>query len=187
MKTWIAIVSLAVTATCAAAAEPPTGRTDGPEGSEVGRGGYAGYGTPGHIFIEPFFGAASVDIDPEGTVGNESQTDLLYGVNVGYMMEEWLGIQVGYGTIAGDEKTSLYSAGIRNVLQNEPFNWYMRLDAELFSPDVGDSHFGIVPGVGAEVIISDRLRAGLQYQRDFIFADDDISVNRFTARVKLTF
>ena len=94
---------------------------------------------------------------------------------------------MGYGYIAGDQKTSIYSAGIRNILRYEPFNWHLGLDAELYSPDVGDSRFGIAPSVGAEVVITEHLRAGLQYQHDFIFADDTISINRFTARLQLKF
>lgn len=186
MKTWIAVACLALTSLAATAAEPTPGRTDGPVGSEVGRGGYPHYGTPGSIFVEPFFGAAAVDIEPQAG-GNTSQTDLIFGANVGYYMQEWLAVQAGFGYIGGDQKTGLYSVGIRNVLQNEPFNWYMRLDAELYSPDGGDTRFGIVPGVGAEVVVSDKLRVGLQYQHDFIFSDDNISINRFTARLQLKF
>lgn len=187
MRTWIAVGWIAACAGAAAAAEPPPGRTDGPEGSEVGKGGYPHYGTPGHLYIEPFFGAAVVDIEPEGRGDDISQTDLIYGVNVGYLMEEWLGVQVGYGYIAGDQKTSIYSVGMRNILRYDPFNWYMRLDAELYSPDVGKSRFGIAPAVGAEIVISDQLSAGLQYQHDFIFSDDSISINRFTASLRVNF
>jgi hypothetical protein len=187
MRSWIAVACVAAGVAAADAAEPTPGRTDGLEGSEIGRGGYPHHATESRLFLEPFFGAAAVDIEPEGGFGNTSETDLLYGLNVGYLMEDWLGVQAGYGYIAGDQKTSLYMVGVRNILQYDPFNYYLRLDAELFSPDVGDSYFGIVPGVGAEVIISDRLRAGLQYQHDFIFSDDNISVNRFTARLKVRF
>jgi len=187
MRTWMAIGCIAACAGVASAAEPPPGRTDGPEGSEVGLGGYAHYGTPGSVFIEPFFGAAAVDIDLENSGDESSQTDLIYGANVGYLMEDWLGVQLGYGYIAGDQKAGIYSAGIRNILRYEPFNWYLRLDAELYSPDVGDSHFGIAPAVGAEVVISDKLSAGLQYQHDFIFAADTISINRFTASLQVKF
>ena len=65
MRTWIAIGWITACAGAVAAAEPPPGRTDGPEGSEVGKGGYPHYGTPGHLYIEPFFGAA-VDIEDRG-------------------------------------------------------------------------------------------------------------------------
>ena len=34
------------------------------------------------------------------------------------------------------------------------------------------------------MILSDRVRAGLRFQRDFIFADDMIHINRFTAKIQ---
>ena len=186
MKAWIAAALVALWTGGAIAAEPPPGRTDGPEGSEIGKGGYPYYRTPGEFFVEPFIGSAVIDIEPDGG-GDISETELIYGANVGYLMEDWLGVQVGYGYIAGDQKTSLYSAGVRQVLRYEPFNYYMRLDAELYSPDVGDTRFGIVPGIGADVRITDHLSAGLQYQHDFIFSDDNISIHRFTARLQMKF
>ncbi|MBT7597704.1 MAG: outer membrane beta-barrel protein [Gemmatimonadetes bacterium] len=161
-------------------------RTDGPEGSEIGQGGYP-WQQRGQLFVEGMFGAAVVDIEPEGADENVSQTDLISGVSVGYLMEDWLGFQVGYGYIGGDQKTSLYSAGIRNLMNYDPINAYFSLDAELYSPDAGDSRFGIAPGVGAEVLLSERLRVGLRFQHDFIFADDNISINRFSANVQLRF
>ena len=161
-------------------------RTDGPEGSEIGHGGYPWQET-GHLYVEGMFGAAVLDIEPEAGGPDVSQTDLISGVSVGYMMEDWLGFQLGYGHIGGDQKTSLYSAGVRNLLNYEPVNAYLSLDAELYSPDVGDSRFGIAPGVGAEVVLTQWLRAGLRYQHDFIFADDNISINRFSASLQIKF
>ena len=32
-----------------------------------------------------------------------------------------------------------------------------------------------------------RLQVGLRYQRDFIFSEDNIGINRFTARVQVNF
>ncbi len=161
-------------------------RTDGPEGSEIGEGGYP-WQQNGQLFVEGMFGAAAVDIEPQGSDETVSQTDLLSGVSVGYLMEDWLGFQIGYGYIGGDQKTSLYSAGIRNLMNYDPVNAYFSLDAELYSPDGGDSRFGIAPGVGAEVLLTQRLRVGLRYQHDFIFADDNISINRFSANMQFRF
>ena len=43
-----------------------SGRTDGPEGSEYGKGGYRYWSTGGAYFLEGFVGAAVVDTDPAG-------------------------------------------------------------------------------------------------------------------------
>ena len=172
----------------AASAGPEPGRTDGEEGSEYGKGGYPYYGRLGQFYAEGFFGAAMVDIDPEDEAEEEvSSTDLMSGLYLGYKIEEWLSFQAGYGRIGGDSAANLFSAGMRNSLDLRPFNYFFSLDAELYSPTGGDVRFGIVPGAGAEMFIGDRVQVGLRYQRDFIFADDDISINRFTARVQVNF
>ena len=157
------------------------GRTDGPEGSEYGKGGYHYKAQYGRFYTEGFLGAAMVENE-----GSDSETDLISGLNVGYMVEEWLAFQLGFARIL-DQNTNLYAGGVRSAYINRPFNYYFSLDAELYSPEIGDTSFGIAPGVGAEVILSDRLRAGLRFQRDFIFADDMIHINRFTAKIQVDF
>jgi len=182
--TWTALVlCLAVGV---GASEPEPGRTDGPEGSEYGKGGYWRYRTAGRFFVEGYFGAAVVDIEDDDTGWDFSETDLITGFDAGYMVDDWLAFQMGYGYIS-DQKTSLFSLGMRSMYNLEPFNYYFSLGAELYSPDRGDDRFGIVPGVGAEMILSDHLRVGLGFQHDFIFADETISINRFTARVQFDF
>ena len=169
-----------------AGAAPEPGRTDGEEGSEYGKGGYSRYGLGGQYYIEGFFGSASVDMEVPDQVDNASKTDLISGFNLGYKIEDWLAFQVGYGYIS-DQKISLFGAGMRSSYELQPFAYFLTLDAELFSPDQGDSKFGIVPGAGAELHLSDRLRVGLAYQHDFVFSDDNLDVDRFSARVQLAF
>ena len=151
-----------------------SGRTDGPEGSEYGKGGYRYWSTGGAYFLEGFVGAAVVDTDLE-----VSKTDLFSGVNAGYMVENWLAVQLGFGHIS-DQKTNLFSAGMRSSYDLAPFSYSFSLDTELYSPDVGSTKFGIAPGVGAEMHLSERLHIGLRFQHDFIFADDNISINWFS-------
>ena len=176
----IALIALLGLAVGAQAATP--GRTDGPEGSEYGKGGYWHKTLYDRFYTEGFLGAATV----KRSDGFDSDTDLISGLNVGYMVEEWLAFQLGFARIL-DQNTNLYSGGIRSAYIRQPFNYYFSLDAELYSPEIGDTRFGIVPGVGTEVMLSDRLRVGLRYQRDFIFADDSIRINRFTAKLQVGF
>ncbi len=175
----IALIALLALAVGAQAATP--GRTDGPEGREYGKGGYHHKTQYGRFYTEGFLGAAMVERDLGG-----DETDLISGLNVGYMVEEWLAFQLGFARIL-DQDINLYAGGVRSAHVNRPFNYYFLLDAELYSPEIGDTRFGIAPGVGAEVIISDRLRAGLRFQRDFIFADDMIHISRFTAKIQVDF
>ena len=187
MKRWIwTTMTLLTLAAAAGAAEPPSGRTDGPPGSEYGKGGYAYHRTPGQFYLEGFMGAAQMDIKPKGFDLSTSETNTMAGFNAGYLVEDWLSFQMGYTHIL-DRNDNLYSGGVRSDYNLEPFNYYFSLESEIFSPDLGKSKFGIVPGVGADVMLSDHLQVGLRYQHDFIFADDDISLNRFSARVQFKF
>ena len=182
---WTSIALLALAAT-AGADEPEPGRTDGPKGSEYGKGGYRYYRTPGEFYLEGFLGAAQVDTKSEYPDKDFSKTDLMAGFNAGYLIEDWLAFQLGYGHIM-NQNTNLFSGGIRSSYNLEPFNYYFSLDAEIYSPNQGTSKFGIVPGAGADVVLHDHLQVGLRYQHDFIFADDNISINRFMARVQFKF
>ena len=176
----IALIALLALATGGAQAATP-GRTDGPVGSEYGKGGYWQKAQYGRFYTEGFFGAAMVK-----TESSDTETDLISGLNAGYMVEEWLAFQLGFTRIL-DQNINLYAGGVRSAYIYRPFNYYFSLDAELYSPDGGDTHFGVAPGVGAEVILSDRLRAGLRFQRDFIFSDAEIRINRFTAKIQVDF
>lgn len=169
------------------AAEPGPGRTDGREGSEYGRGGYSRFREGGQIYAFGFFGAATVDIEPEDGTESSSSTDLMSGFHLGYMTQDWLALQVGYGHISGDRPADVFMVGVRNNLNREPINYFLSLDAELYSPDKGGSKFGIVPGVGAEVVVTKWMQLGLSFQRDFVFADDSIGINRFAARLQFKF
>ena len=180
MRAWTAAAAAILWAASAFAADPSPGRTDGPEGSEIGKGGYRHAGTPGTWSFAPFLGAAIVESD------DDSETDLMYGLNVGWRTEDWLGVHASYALIQ-DQESSLFGVGVRNILEYEPFNYHLSLDAELYAPGEGDTSFGIAPGVGAEVLLNDNLSLGLQYQRDFIFSDESIAINRFTAKVGFRF
>ncbi len=181
MRAWTAAAAVTLWAAGAFAADGSPGRTDGPVGSEIGKGGYRLASTPGTWSLAPFLGAAIVE--PED---DDSETDLMYGLNVGWRTEDWLGVHASYAFIQ-DQEISLFGVGVRNILEYEPFNYHLSLDAELYVPGEGDTRFGIAPGAGAEVLLTDNLSLGLQYQRDFIFADEPIGINRFTAKVGLRF
>ena len=110
--TWMALALCL--AGSAWAAEPDPGRTDGPEGSEYGAGGYWRYRTAGRFFVEGYFGAAAVDIEDDEIGLDIAETDLVSGVDLGYMVEDWLAFQMGYGYIS-DQKTGLCSLGMRSI------------------------------------------------------------------------
>ncbi len=181
----VAVAGLLLATAGPSFAGPEPGRTDGPEGSEYGKGGYSRYGLGGQYFLEGFFGSAQVDVEIEGA-DNTSQTDLLSGLTLGYQIEDWLSFQVGYGHIS-DQSISLYSVGARSRYDYSPFGYFLTLDTGLLSPDVGDTKFSITPGAGVDLTISEKLSVGLAFQHDFVMSDDNLDIDRFTARLRFSF
>ena len=82
----IALIALLALAVGAQAATP--GRTDGPEGSEYGKGGYHYKAQYGRFYTEGFLGAAMMESEAEDT-----ETNLITGLNAGYMVEEWASVR----------------------------------------------------------------------------------------------
>ena len=199
MRRITALVALLVLAAGARADSATPGRTDGPEGSEYGKGGYRYAAQYGRFYTEGFLGAAMVERTEVGFERNSNEkTDLVLGGHAGYMIEEWLAFQLGFARVL-DQGINVYSGGVRSSYVYQPFNYYVSLDAGLYSlPDaddrVGKTLFGIAPGVGGEVVLSDRLRVALRFQHDFVFGEqkglhneESIRINRFTAQVQWNF
>ena len=158
------------------------GRTDGPESSEYGTGGYPYGGPGGRLYVSPAFGSGIFD----GLESN-SRSGLLYGLDIGYERDGWIGIQGSY-TYLADRNLSIYGVGARLAYPTEPFVYYLSTHAGLYSPEEGDRHFGIAPGAGIDIVVSERVRLGLNYRHDFIFQDTFTQdVDRVYVGLKLYF
>jgi len=107
--------------------------------------------------------------------------DIMYGqgiskvgeiLDLGVELDQWLGVQAGYAYLS-DRDMSIFSLGSRFGYTFEPFVYHASLDAGLYAPEVGERNFGIAPGAGIDIVISDRVRLGLNYKHDFIFTDNE--------------
>lgn len=181
MKRLLFAMMLALLASNVAVAQ--TGRTDGPEESEFGKGGYP-FGGPGsQFYINTAFGSGF--FKPAGL--SDTQTGFLYGVDLGFEMDQWLGVQIGY-TYLSDRDMSIYSIGSRFAYTYEPFIYHVSLSAGLYDPEIGSQNFGLAPGAGIDIKVSDRVRLGLDYKHDFIFTDNvTTDMDRVYAGLKFFF
>ena len=180
--TGIIATALATLLLPSAAAAEAGGRTDGPEASEHGQGGYPFGGPTGRLYISPAFGSGILNNPETG-----SRSGLLYGVDVGYERDGWIGIQGAY-TYLPDQDLSIYSIGTRLAYPTDPFVYYISAHAGLYAPEAGANHFGLAPGAGIDVVVSERVRLGLNYKHDFIFRDTFTQdVDRVYAGIKLYF
>ena len=180
-------LSIVLTTLCVAIATLPaaaqqTATTDGPEESEYGSGGYPFGGPDGRFYISPAFGSGILN---QKIAGNQS--GLLYGVDLGWERDGWIGIQGGY-TYISDLKMSIYSLGSRFAYNADPFVYYITTQAGFYSPKLGDSNFGLAPGAGVDIIVNNTIRIGLNYNHDFIFTDNTTTdLNRVYAGLKFYF
>jgi hypothetical protein len=158
-----------------------TGRTDGPEKSEYGKGGYPFGGRVGRFYVTPAFGSGFFDAPQRG-----AQTGLLYGLDLGYEMDEWVGLQGSYHYLT-DRDVSLFGLGSRFTYRRLPFAYHVSVQAGLYAPRAGSRDFGLAPGAGVDVVLHERLQVGLGFRRDFIFSDARSRLSRVYATVGVYF
>lgn len=181
MKRILSILALALL--IGGSAHAQTGRTDGPETSEFGKGGYPFGGALNRFYINAAFGSGFFK-----TPGlNDTNTGFLYGADFGFEMDQWLGIQASYAYLS-DRQMSIFSLGSRFAYTYEPFSYHVSLDAGLYAPRNGERNFGLAPGAGIDILASDRVRLGINYKRDFIFTDAQTTeIDRVYAGLKFFF
>ncbi|MDA0711421.1 MAG: hypothetical protein O3B73_14570, partial [bacterium] len=157
--------------------------TDGPEESEYGRGGNPFGGATSQFYARAAFGSGFFKIPGLA----DTQTGFLYGIDLGYEIDGWLGVEAGYAYLT-DRDMSIFSVGSRFAYIYDPFVYHVSLSAGLYDPEIGSQNFGIAPGAGIDIRLSDRVRLGLDYKHDFIFTDNiTTDMDRVYAGLKLSF
>lgn len=156
MKTTGVVCALAVLLSTAQAGAQERGRTDGPEGSEFGKGGYADPGG-GRFSLELNWGAAVQDRAPG--------TPLFAGLTASFWGDDWFLIDVS-GAYLAPTGTTLLLVGPRFRTAFYPVSGSLGLKAgAMFIPDFG-VRFALSPHVGADVLLGDRVLLGLGYAID---------------------
>ena len=177
----VGIVAL-IALTGASAMAQDVGRTDGLEDSECGKGGNPFGTTVARLYLNAAFGSGFF----QGT-GLSDDTGVVYGLDLGYEMHDWIGVQGGY-TYLSDRDLSIYSIGTNFSYPWNPFIYNVGLGAGLYALDTGDRSFGISPSAGVDIILGENVRLGLNYKHDFIFTDTATTdIDRVYAGLKFMF
>ena len=164
---------------CASNYAQEPGRTDGAEESEFGRGGYPFATVKNSWSIQALFGSGVVKSKPDPWWTKEL-TDLYYGLKIGYKLD-FFDFFAGYSRI-DQQNTDFLGLGITREI---PFGGIpdvtigFSLGSEIIRRGNVDTEFSIVPGFNAGIILSDRLKLGLDYRRSIVFSDYNVRVNRF--------
>ena len=182
MKSKILGIIGLVIVTAMSTAAGDLGKTDGPEESEYGKGGNP-FGSPvGRFYLNAAFGSGFFE-----NAGLPDRTGFMYGIDLGYEMHDWIGIQTSYAYLS-DQDLSIYSVGANFSYPWHPFVYNVGLDAGLYVPKIGERSFGIAPGAGVDIMLGGNIRLGLKYKHDFIFTDIvTTDVDRVYAGLKLMF
>jgi len=142
------------------------GRTDGPEGSEIGHGGYSRSGS-GVFSLQLDFGASFPSRIP-------TRVPLFTGLTAGFWMDEWFVLDLS-ALYAFDQKTEvLVGPRFRTVTYPVSLNAGLKGGLVLFP---GLASFGLVPQVGLDLVANDHLLFGLNYAIDLAFVPSTFAPN----------
>jgi hypothetical protein len=140
------------------AAQP--GRTDGPEGSEFGKGGYRRPGT-GRLQLSLDIGAP---FTPDATASEKSGTQMMAGFNLGYGPDDWYVVEVS-GIYDMQLKRTLIEAGPRFRMISWPVAFCLGFKAgPVFRAST--ARFAVSPEASLETFVSDQFILALRYAVD---------------------
>ena len=159
-----AVVALAaLTLAAPAFAQNTGGRTDGPEGSEIGHGGYTSAGG-GKFSLALNWGASIQENAPLS--GAVARAPLFVGVTGSYWADELLILELSGQYLFNNNRVNLL-VGPKARTGFYPISLYIAFKAgAIFIPNVG-LRFGISPEIGADVLIRSKATLGLGYAPDF--------------------
>jgi hypothetical protein len=154
------------------------GRTDGPEGSEYGKGGYSSARGDGRLSLQLDWGAAVTQ-----DVSEENDGPPLYaGLTLTLWGQDWLGLDLS-GAYLFDGQRFNVVAGPRFRTWGYPLSFHVSVKAGVINiPDEdasgdGTVRFGLVPEVGADFFLDDdeHLALGLAYSPDIPVGGGEVS------------
>lgn len=168
-------VVLASILTAGVAVAQERGRTDGPEGSEVGKGGYtpAEGGNPGAFAFTLDGGGAFL------TKGDQISPPLFAGVTLSYWNYDFYRIDLsGFYIPASNFKVWGVLLGPSFHTTTYPVAFSIGFQAGLHIPSPGSVKFIFSPRIGMDFITQSHFQLGVNANYDMDFADFDLSVIR---------
>lgn len=140
------------------------GRTDGPEGSEYGKGGYEKHGG-GSFSVQADLGAAIQD----GATG----VPLYGGATASFWASDWFLLDLSGGYLGPNGKVNVL-AGPRFRTATWPISGTLGLKAGAIFTRSG-LRFGLSPQAGADLLFHDRFLLGLNYAPDIAIGGDGVA------------
>jgi hypothetical protein len=132
------------------------GRTDGPEGSEYGKGGYSRLG--GEQFSLAFDWGASIEAD-------NSKTPLFVGLTASYWSTDWFLLDFSSAYLLSSKRYNIL-LGPRFRSITYPVSLSIGLKAGPIFLQDGGVRFGLSPQIGGDLLLERRIILGLGYAPD---------------------
>jgi hypothetical protein len=174
MRKVLAIASLAALLAASPSHAQSRGKTTGPEGSEIGKGGYepASGGT----------GAFSLQVDGGGAFPTEGSFSppLFVGVTGTYWGSEYYRLDLSANYVPANDDVDVWEAlvgpSLRMILY--PMGLSLGVQAGAYLPTEGDARFVLSPRAGLDFLVEEHLQLGLNVNYDFTVGDSDLSIVR---------
>ncbi|MBI5542354.1 MAG: hypothetical protein HY901_00580 [Deltaproteobacteria bacterium] len=172
------LTAIMVVSCCAPALAQDRGRTDGPEGSEYGKGGYS----------RPGADKVSVAVNWGASIAKGScAPPVLLGATLAYWMDDWFQVELSAGYLFQNRSLDLLvGPRLRTTLQ--PIGISIGLKGgTILVPYRDDGHaryeprFAVSPQAGLDLLVSSKLILDLTYA-----ADVDVGERALSHRIFMT-
>jgi hypothetical protein len=165
-------------------AQESGGRTDGPEGSEIGKGGYTRLGGDHKVSLTLDWGGVFLS---DGGTGN---TPFMLGGTLSWAADDWVSFDFS-GEYLFDLKgfEPLVGPRFRAPFYPVAFNVGVKAGALVYTPSGGldsKAYFVLSPQAGLELTMIERIAFGLNYALDIPIGADEL-INRIYLSVGYKF
>lgn len=164
----VAVVAALISATAFA---QPQGRTDGPEGSEYGTGGYDDPGS-GPFSLQLHWGAAVQSRGPLG--GSPEGPPMVLGATGSFWGDERFVLDATVAYLFSNNQLDVL-VGPRFRTGTFPVSASAGLQAGALIRNSGDVYFGLSPTLSADMLLKDHIVLGLGYALDIPIGGPDLS------------
>lgn len=138
------------------------GRTDGPEGSELGKGGYQRAGG-GRYSLTLNWGASLQD--------GKSSPPLFFGATGSFWADDWFVLDLSGSYLLNSGRLNLL-AGPKLRTAFAPISGFIALQAGAMVVPESGLRFGLSPQLGGDLMMGDHLLLGLGYALDLPIGGD---------------
>jgi hypothetical protein len=162
---WASAAALAMLVCSTAAQAQSRGRTDDPEGSEYGKGGYRRIGGAQQFSLAFDWGAA-IESDSRRYDG----TPLFFGLTASYWTTDWFLLDASANYLLSSKKFNLL-LGPRFRTVTYPVSFVVGLKAGPIFLNDNSVRFGISPQAGFDMMLERHVLLGINYSPDIPLGD----------------